>query len=233
LLQNQKLVVTFNTLYELTSTPRLITDFITVKNACKAIFEFADEIITDNYVEYIQRLDGNKNTNPNFGDKLINEVQAIAQYNDVQLKKPEIEIFQELIKERTDANKEVTANVTSLLNPIREREFDKKKHREIGNTEQFLHIMQNFFLNVFINPYINMNTIRDNFPWDEIELFIHTLNALFMELELSKMNIKENDWMDLINLIYVKPGYKYWTSEDKWQNNIIRAQMEHYLFIKK
>jgi hypothetical protein len=49
-------------------------------------------------------------------------------------------------------------------------------------------------------------------------------------MELSKMNMKPNDWFDLAILAYVRPGDKFWTEDNRLIQMIKEAGCEHYLY---
>ena len=41
--------------------------------------------------------------------------------------------------------------------------------------------------------------------------------------------MQPNDWVDLFQLIYVQPGMKYFTMENRWKNIIKASGMGDYL----
>ena len=68
--------------------------------------------------------------------------------------------------------------------------------------------------------------------WDMIELYVSTFDEWFRQLSLQPnliMNL--NDWNDLSNLVYVKPGNLYWTGEKKRTTEFINnCGCSHYLY---
>ncbi|GAJ07797.1 unnamed protein product, partial [marine sediment metagenome] len=112
-------------------------------------------------------------------------------------------------------------------NEIRKKITDKKKHKE----EDTIHLNRNL-ISLFVSSQTNDNGLPNDFEWNKIELFEHTLKQYFMELETTDMKVQPNDWYDLFQLIYVQPGDKIWTRENRWKNLIIKAGMEKYLYEK-
>ncbi len=58
-----------------------------------------------------------------------------------------------------------------------------------------------------------------------------TIEYYYKKLEIdTKRKYDKNDLLDLFNLVYVQPGYKYLTSENKW-NNLSKEnrQIDDYL----
>ena len=62
-----------------------------------------------------------------------------------------------------------------------------------------------------------------------IEFFLSAFLQFSRNLEIAKWIVKPNDLYDLYNLIYVRPGMKYFTQEKRWRNLIVEAGVGHYL----
>jgi hypothetical protein len=70
--------------------------------------------------------------------------------------------------------------------------------------------------------------------WDEFELFLLAWEIYHKELNLGSEKLKENDWIDLFNLVYVKPGFKYWTEDKKWIRIFnLNDKLKKYIFVPK
>jgi hypothetical protein len=63
----------------------------------------------------------------------------------------------------------------------------------------------------------------------QIELFLTAFLQFSRNVEIAKWVVQPNDAYDLYNLIYVKPGDKYFTREKRWKNLIIEGGLEQYL----
>lgn len=51
--------------------------------------------------------------------------------------------------------------------------------------------------------------------WDLFELLVYGWAVYFKEKSLDQSKFKPNDYEDLMNLGYVRPGMKYWTKDEK------------------
>lgn len=67
--------------------------------------------------------------------------------------------------------------------------------------------------------------------WNDIELFVKTFDEWLFQLSTNhSLKMTPNDWNDLLNLIYVQPGNKYWTfAERKTKNFIHQCGCGNYL----
>ncbi len=122
--------------------------------------------------------------------------------------------------------------INRLLPEIRENiksSTGKKNHRAINSLPIFCDLI-NSFVREYTEGEIELNI--NTYPWNEIELFAMVWDNYFKELEVSPTRkFHANDWFDLFNLVYVSPGYKYWTDETKWVELIKNNQNTSvYLF---
>jgi hypothetical protein len=83
----------------------------------------------------------------------------------------------------------------------------------------------NDYLNQFSYGQVEIRTgqVKD------IEFFLTAFLQFSRNLEIAKWVVQPNDLYDLYNLIYVKPGMKYFTREKRWINLIAEAGVGHYL----
>ena len=75
--------------------------------------------------------------------------------------------------------------------------------------------------------FLNTITIVKN----KFELFVFTKQKFLQKWILDKnMKIDNNDFFDLLNLVYIDKGQFYWTKENRWLTSINEAKMTEYLF---
>ena len=79
---------------------------------------------------------------------------------------------------------------------------------------------------------VTKEDLPDDFDWSRIELFEKALDYYFSKLENSEMKIKNNDWLDLAFLVYVRPGQKIWTKDKRLKALIKESGLAEYLFEK-
>lgn len=86
-----------------------------------------------------------------------------------------------------------------------------------------------------LSGYSGMAITKEMIDWKYFELFIHAVDRFFRNLEKNlrnkeHMKVKQNDWCDLFNLVYVTPGNLYFTRDNEWIKRAIKESgMEHYL----
>jgi hypothetical protein len=79
---------------------------------------------------------------------------------------------------------------------------------------------------------VTKEDLSDDFDWSRIELFEKTLDYYFSKLENSEMKIKNNDWLDLAFLVYVRPEQKIWTKDKRLKALIKECGLSDYLYEK-
>lgn len=109
---------------------------------------------------------------------------------------------------------------------IKELIKDKSQYRAIDNTVE----TKNFIMKE-VNTYFGKALLNiDRFNWKQIELYFETMKTVSIMLATGATVLKENDLIDLFQLIYVQPGKLFWTKDKKLKDFITQAKMNHYLF---
>lgn len=238
--ENCTFFATFPSIYELTTSPKMLHKPMAVEKALRAISQGASngyvKIIPYTPIEYIAHIDGNTNINKQ-SDNVRNailcfgELIGSGQYKISDLNKEEIEEevrkrIQPLIDLSNDINKDIAYNYEFL------RINNLIKNKKFRNTD-FSQSIKEVVKEVLIAEPIK-HPISDGFNWNIIELFISVYESFYKEKILNQELIEDNDWFDLYNLAYVKPDMLYWTLDDRWKGNpngfIHKAKMEKYLF---
>lgn len=223
-----KLIGIFLSLREFSKSPNLSRNTAMVRNAIIAMMKYSSNINFYPPFIYLKKLD-----EPDFiydpFQKNLQTLKAVELIN--QGWEPDddkIVIYEKFLQEQYNKFKKASDKfnelVTTLIKPnIKE----KKMHRRIviNNPNR---------LNGVVNNYVKWATNTDglskDFNWKSIELFINVVREFLLTIDLSTMKIAPNDWFDMFNLLYVQPGYKYWTFESRWINLIKTAGMDHYLY---
>lgn len=220
-----ELIATYVNIDELSRTPHLIKNVAIVRDAINAIFQNNSHVYFEPPLAYLKQLsDSNFQYDiiENIGD-ILEFTQSIANGDDIEHSK--LGEFEELIKYKTN-NLKIAANLCNEeALKIQRTKKNKKKHRALNSlplTRELISQMVGLSTNSFGLP--------ETFDWTKIELFENVLNQFFIELEVSKMKIKPNDWFDIFQLIYVQPNNKIWTREIRWIEIIKYAKMDKYLF---
>jgi hypothetical protein len=220
-LQSLQLIGTSVNIIEFSTSPNLINNIELVINAIRAFTNYHHQIIITNPFEYLIAL---------FNEDYIPSTKAeetLLQGFNILLNMDVAKIPNENIieaKKRVNRILSIQQNIIDKINiglpPIREKIKKlegKKKHHKID----FSTIWKQF-ISELISDYSKKSNEKEykieihDTKWGFLELFIHTWESYFKILEIEKRRFDKNDWADLFNLVYVQPGYKYWTSEKKW-----------------
>ena len=111
----------------------------------------------------------------------------------------------------------------------------KKKIKEYGknnfNKESTIRAILSL-LNSLVKQYSNKNEILLERELEESDsyLFINVFNVTLRELSKSNLEIENNDWIDLFNLVYVEDDMRYWTKEKRWIKFITYIQVTNATF---
>lgn len=229
-LNHIELVLTFNSLNEFrrsynSKNPTLY------QGVAKAIINFHDEYFYLNPFQYIKKLDhGNWQPKVEHGKGILDELNKLAEMPNELVVQHVQQIGEDLdtvIKESHENLEEGNSAINDLLQSIRKSisKIPKDDYRQFD--------MKNDLIDL-ISLLVKEDTgveVSPRFDWTQLELFLAVTECYFKDLALStNAKIKQNDWIDLFNLIYVNPGMKYWTRENKWIQIIKRVDLEPYLF---
>lgn len=230
LLNQDQLIGTSINLREIASSPYLISNLNMIVEAVKSITKFHDKIFIDNPMDHIITI-FNKDyvSNSKTEEDILNGFTTLLNMN---LDDIPVERFKE-VKRRLN---NITVPSQNLVDQINDglpavnqrikRSIGKQKHRQSDHTMTWKK-----FISELVSIYSKENCKKEyvidiyDERWNSLELFITIWERYFNKLEIEKRKIRKNDWADLFNLVYVQPGYKYWTSDEIW--NIIIDENEH------
>ncbi len=100
---------------------------------------------------------------------------------------------------------------------IKNNKISKANHRNIDNSSDIKGAYESIVANT-----LNLNTLEQTINWSKFEFLLNATNLFFKELELSKMKFKQNDVIDLLNLVYVTNERKYCTCDKKGVYKVIK-----------
>lgn len=196
--KDSKLIATYNNINELSRTFNLLDDSEYVRNAIRAIFKYASDVIYEPPLIYLKKLYDpyfSYDIKSNHGS-ILEFTQLIANGHDIEESKKED--YKTHCQARHDGLQEASDFWNAEAEKIRERIKDKKKHRKENSIP-----LNRELVSLMVASMTKGNGILDDFDWSRIELFESTLKVFFNDLELSPMKIQPNDWFDLLQLIYV------------------------------
>jgi len=212
---------------EIANSPKLLSKIEIVRLAVNNIFEFGNEIIIKTPLEYLLSLDNQSYDGTQPYKNLSDEFEVLCKLKDgVSFPKEEMPQLEKHIEKIRNMISESTANLQEMLVAVRKNIEDNKKQQRIDTTEITKDVIKQFVKSGTENKY----NLTDSFDWTKIELFLHTLDAYFKMLETNTtMRVKDNDWIDLFNLMYVTPADKYLTGDKGITRAITAGKMKKYL----
>lgn len=238
------LIATWNNIVEIGfSHPKVkkLTDMEEVKRAAKAIIDNADKIIENDPFTYsANKFDSNikLQTNP-LKFILENIVKDGLPDNTTYYEKNSV--YQMFLKIKEEFAKDINSEKSTIRNRVFSNNIIKEKFKVTDNLQRneqaYSHLLDihNFLdkehqlIITFENEDDFVNTI--NIIKKDFELFIYTKQKFLQKWILDKnMKIVNNDFFDLLNLVYVENGQYYWTKENRWKTSINEAKMTEYLW---
>jgi len=225
-LKKNSLIGTFHSIDELSRTPVLISHYDSVQKAIQSLMTYSKRTIYEPPFIYLKR-----QNKPDFHYNPASKLRQILLFTKA------IANGENLIEEKiTDYEKHCAVRRADLqsaadffnseASKIKPKIKDNEKHRK----EDSIPVNRNFISFCVANE-AKASGLDEGFNWPSIELFESVLKIVFNDLETGAVTLTANDWYDMFNLIYVRPGQLYWTKEKKWINFIKRAGMDKYLFI--
>lgn len=223
---NDKLITTFNSIDEFTTTDNLIYCTEQTRNAIQIMFRYsARHAIFEPPLIYLKKL-----ADPTYQYAIETYQKQILQFTELianghsidEIRKEE---FLKLVNERKDKLKKVADFFNDEAKIIKPKIKDLNKHRQENSIP-----INRKLINLFVANQTKTDGLPDKFDWTQVTLFEKTLKVFFNEIETGAMKFMPNDWFDLFLLVYVNPSRKIWTREKKWKILIQKAGMSDYLY---
>jgi len=221
---------------ELSSTPRLISDLTLITNVVKAMNKYHHKMIMANPVEHLIKIFFNDYVQDvERWDQRLNSFNILMNADLSTIPEESIIIAQHQINQIVETLNKFADNINEGLIKIRERILKlegRKKHIKADHLKTWKEFISEFVRSYSLE-YCDREyviDIEDN-NWNQVECFIHTWEKYFKLLESENRKFDRNDWADLFNLVYVQPGFKYWTFEKKW-NYILKEDklLKNYFY---
>lgn len=233
--EENHLVATFYTFEELNTTYNILNDSDKVIKTSQAIIQYSKEQILENAILYLARtMDKffvDERYTYNLGMRNWNEVRLLAR-TPVGSKFPQwvVDMYEENIKNREKEGVDIAKAENLLSDSVRQeakKAYKKDKQNYFDAVANNIVSLLGLYLKEFTKEKVEFPS---DYKFEQIELFLNAYVEYFFRLDVGGMRVQANDAYDLYNLIYVKPGMKYWTLENRWLTIIKDSGMGHYLF---
>ncbi|MDR6808841.1 hypothetical protein J2Y45_006053 [Dyadobacter sp. BE34] len=216
------LIGTFVSAYEFHKTDAMVKKPEIWKDAIRAFHKYSDRFKMEDPDNYLRTMSGQK-VNNNIeksifgalltGPEVLDTADVIQLQADIystraMLKKDETEFMNHLRSEQQKFEQ---------FDKLRESLAHKKNHGA--------------FFEESTKPILTFLSRYENIDWKNVDLWANTFNQWMILLARDlHIKLKVNDFNDIMNLIYVKPGTMYWTRDLVRTVPLIKAAgLGHYL----
>jgi hypothetical protein len=236
-IEQYSLIATFYNFEELLTSHNLLKNFHNVRRAAKAIVTYSSKQILENGFLHLAKIIDphfeDTRYNYNLGLRNWNEVRAIARQDESFTLSPESEKEYLMNIQSSDSNSNNVARLENrFVNDVKGHSKELKKKNERDYLRKRLQGIV-FELNDQLKQFSYGKVQLQRQQIKLIELFVTTSLQFSRGLEIGGMVVKPNDIYDLYNMIYTKPGMKYFTFEKKWIRMITEGGLSDYLVTLK
>lgn len=238
------LIATWNNIVEIGfSHPKIkkLIDSEEVRRAAKAIIDYADKIIeNDPFTFSANKFDSSLSFQTKPLKFILDNIVKDGLPDDTTYFENN-NAYQMFLKIKEEFANDINSEKTSIRNRVFANKIDKEKFKVADNIQRD---EQAYSLLLDIDNFLDkehqlkisfedeedfINTI--NIIKNKFELFVFTKQKFLQKWILDKnMKIDNNDFFDLLNLVYIEKGQFYWTKEKRWITSIYEAKMTAYLF---
>lgn len=206
-LENCELHITNISIIELMSSAKLKSDFENVKSAFNAINKYCTKILSQNVVQQILNVQQMKYTDNSALiqkeniNKLIESFLKADSIGDLDFD------YSKMIETRKNETDEWAANANEMIKQLRKEKL---------TLDELKIITPNFLLN-HVARYIERNNIQielKKYDFSDFDLFVECYSLFIHDIIGKKgKKIKQNDYVDFMNLLYCVDDFKYLTLE--------------------
>lgn len=228
-----KLVCTYVTFVELALTPNILRKLPDVQNALKAIFDNQPKLILEFPIAHYRRALKKEIQQPFKPDEdlIFGFIRIIYNSKNIeQLKNsPNFKDLLWAITARRLGKDDYSIFKNNLKSILQDAKTAYKKYYDKDlNKEEF---RKNFLYELNETQLIKIPATEVD--WALIEFYEKVRMNYMRKYRVSFQKHKANDKPDLDNMLYVRPGQKYWTLEKTWLNIFKEEKLEEYVYQNK
>ncbi len=219
---------TFVNIYELCRSDNIVHKTEYSREAMRLLFHFSQNAIYEPPFLYLAKLKDPSNFQFDPQQEIGEWLSFSEKFaNGVDIDEDKKKEFTQYLSAKRDGIVRGTAFFNEEADKIKGSIKSKKKHwakDTYGDTAAFI--------NLVVQATTEGKYDLVGLDMKKAELLLKTLDHFFKTVELSKMKIHPNDWMDFAILAYVQQGDLFWTQEKRWKRLIREAGCGHYLYEK-
>lgn len=237
-LRKLKLIGTAVNIIEISSTPRLVKDIELVRQTIIALKKHHYIIISTNPFDHIISIfDSSFEPNDEYVKQLLNDFELFENINLDHLSLKELDILRKNIAIVVAKKDYITGVVNDVLSTT--QAFIKNNHlKKAYSSKSYKDSWKRFFILLISQYYRDIYKkeiliAEDDIQWQKLDFFITAWDEYFKSMDIQfGRKFKNNDWHDLLNLVYVQPEFKYWTSEKRSWAKVLKEnkELQSYIF---
>lgn len=215
------LIGTGTNIFELSASPLMADKPNELKGAIRTLLNYNKNLILESPMDFFL-----KSYNPPFEiDNSLSEALhfKLFDYRKFDYKIPfgQYKGAMELVDRYIKKKKELSNYFNDVIKEskkIIKQNGGKRKYIYKDHTESWKKFLILVFDNYNKSIYKRSESLEiSEINWEQFDLFLNVWSKFFYLLEIEPTRVfKPNDIHDLLNLIYVQPGQKYWTLEKRW-----------------
>lgn len=224
------LVCTYLSLMELAFSPNNLTKLSEVQDTIRVILKLKPEIILQYPWDHALSL-----IHENFDKEIEIESNLTLSFLRILLNHPKEGLipnsFKEKLQEISSIRKKNNGEWADFLNDLNNLDNEVKRAL-IKYTDRKSHLLdfKKWIIHNLNKREFDAYSI-ESIPWEQFEFYASIGASYMRNMMFSRMKADGNDENDMINMIYVQPGDKYWTLERRWLNLSKEANMTRYIYI--
>lgn len=224
---------------EIASTPNLKKNIKLVRQTIKALKKHHFIIIGSNPFDHLLWL-----FDPSFEPKdeqvinLLNDFE-IFDKNEIldDLSCEEWDIMNDSISENLKRKSSISEFINDALSQsqtIIKNNSLRKSYISKSYKDSWKHFFFMIITNYYKDKYGKDLTISENdINWKQLDFFLTAWDEYLKHLDVHHgSKFKNNDWFDILNLVYVQPEFKFWTNEKKSWAKLLKGNkvVKPYIF---
>lgn len=215
---------TFISGYEFCSSPNAMRDYPQLRAAIIAMLRYAQGFCIRDPLEHIKHISGYPSSNSKWREisQLLRAAEETVEPNPA---------FDEIARYAYQVHTEQVRQDNQLFLDIIETHRSRIECRGLHKKNMTKEEVRVEHLEI-TKQVISTTVGGISVNWDDLELYLLIFNEWMRQLSIQpSLKIKPNDWDDLSNLVYVKPGSLYWTKDyRKTREFILLCNCGHYLY---
>lgn len=232
-----KLVCTHSTLIELSSSYKIIRSPTEVKKAIRAIEDFGiirtyENPFSFGLANFLPFYKPDSGASQRMWDNLkaFSKSKCLFPQERVEDMKSRLDGYNKNFLKSIGLINEKVISI-KLNNKGKKHELDSIDYIKSSRRYLSQFLIQYYQEHINLQEPTGISLVSSN--WENFDLIINVFALFFRDLNIvTNQKIRDNDWLDILNMIYVGPNDLYWTEERKWKRYMnSNKKISKYLYV--